>query len=256
MPSMRKPIPDKTRFVFMPSSILQNLKVFFVGALLITGAMTVSGCQNLIQDVEAVLQHDDVPKFSLEQQDAFRAFEANRFDEAIALFQSAIDIESDPILKAKLYNGLGSSLNQLDRYGEAITAYEQALSLAPEKAQVWVNLGVTQRLAGNYEQALTAYKEALKRDANLATAHSSIGSLLVLQNKPKPAVEAFNSAIAIDANMAVSHGNLALAFAMLGRFEEAQSSLRRAIELGYDNGDVIQEKINGYKNPVRSEGKG
>ena len=207
------------------------------------GSLTLSACQTFVQDVDAVLRHDDVPKLSLEQQNAFLAFEESRFSQAVDLFDAAIQIESDQKLKSKLYNGLGSSLNALDRYQEAINAYQKALDLNEENAQVWVNLGVSQRLAGDYDNALKSYEQALILNGDLATAHSSIGSLRVLQNKPDLAIEAFQNAITLDANMAVSHGNLALAYAMVGSFEEAQSSLKRAVALGYDNGEVIQERI-------------
>ena len=228
----------------MSYPFFQKFKVLSFGAFFMVGAWTVTGCQTLVQDVDAVLKHDDVPKFSLEQQNAFLAFEENRFSQAIDLFNSAIQIESDQRLKAKLYNGLASSLNELERYNEAIDAYRQALELTPNNAQVWVNLGVSQRLAGDYENALLSYEKALELDAQLATAHSSIGSLRVLQNEPELAIAAFKNAIDIDANIAVSHGNLALAYAMIGSFDEAQSSLKRAVALGYDNGDVIQDRIN------------
>lgn len=227
----------------MPSFNFPNFKTYIISTFIFLVAISSTGCQSLVQDVEAVLKHDDVPKFSLEQQDAFRAFENNQFSQAVELFRSAIEIESDPTLKAKLYNGLGSSLNELDRYEEAVAAYEEALELAPQKAQVWVNLGVAQRLAGDYDKALKAYEQALSLNGKLATAHSSIGSLRVLQNKPQQAIQAFQSAIDLDPNIAVTHGNLALALAMVGRYEDAQSSLKRAVALGYDNSKVIQERI-------------
>ncbi|MEM9137283.1 MAG: tetratricopeptide repeat protein [Cyanobacteria bacterium P01_F01_bin.42] len=210
-------------------------------------AIALGSCQSVTTNVNAIMKHDDVPQLSREQQNAFSAFESGQFSKAVKLFKQAIAIEPDAGLKATLYNGLGSSHNELNQPTQAIEAYLESLKLNQQNAQVWVNLGIAQRLIGEYDEALKSYRAALKLDSSLATAYSSIGSLRVLKGQPELAIDAFNSAIAIDENLAVTHGNLALAYAMVKQFDQAQQSLKRAIALGYENGDLVQSRINELK---------
>ncbi len=224
-------------------SRLLNRKRWVCWGLFLAGALATGGCQSLTTSVDAIMRHDAPPRLSLKQRKAYSAFDAGQFSQAVGLFQDAIAIESDKALKAMLYNGLGSSHNELEQQSEAIAAYEASLKLVPDNAQVWVNLGIAQRLHGAYEDALQSYEKALALDDSLATAHSSIGSLRVLQGQPQLAIASFQSAIDLDANLAVTHGNLALAHAMVENFEEAQQSLKRAVALGYENGNLIQARI-------------
>lgn len=216
----------------------------FVGTgVWLAGMIVLTGCQSIPPNVDAILQQDEPSRLSLKQQEAFSAFEAGRYVQAVSLFETAIAIESDANLKAKLYNGLGSAHNELSQPAEAILAYQESLKLNAENAQVWVNLGIAQRLKGDFDDALNSYEAAIALDDSLATAYSSIGSLRVLQGQPQLAIEAFQNAIELDATIAVTHGNLALAYAMVKQFDRAQQSLKRAVALGYENGDLIQSRI-------------
>lgn len=212
---------------------------------LLSGGLT--GCQALATGVDAIFNQNDMAPLMSSQRDAFSAFEGGRYSQAVVLFEAALEQELNPELKAKLYNGLGLSYNELNQRSDAMAAYQEALTLNPNNAQVWVNVGIVQRLDGDFDAALKAYEMALDLDDQLATAHSSIGSLQVLQGQPDLAIASFQSAIALDDSISVSHGNLALAQAMVGEFDQAQASLTRAIELGYDNGDLIQDQINELK---------
>lgn len=225
----------------------QKIKHWFAFALILTGSGGLVGCQALATGVDAILKQGDLAALNKAQNAAFSAFEQGKYDQAASLFQRAIEQEGDPELKAKLYNGLGLSQNELNQRSAAIAAYQEALNLSPKNAQVWVNLGIVQRLNEDYDEALESYEIALDLDDQLATAHSSIGSLWLLQGKPELAVSSLQKAIALDGTLAVSHGNLALAQAMLGQFDLAQASLARAVDLGYNNADVVQTRINELK---------
>ena len=225
----------------------QTIKQWSVLGLLFVLSSGLIGCQVLATGVDAILKQEDGSSLTVPQKNAFSAFEGGRYSQAVVLFEAAIERDPNSELKAKLYNGLGLAYNELNRRSEAIAAYQDALKLNPANAQVWVNIGIVQRLDGDYDEALKSYEMALELDAQLATAHSSIGSLWVLQGEPELAIASFQNAIALDGTISVSHGNLALAQAMVGQFEKAQISLARAVELGYDNGDLIQDQINRLK---------
>ena len=219
-------------------------------ALLASLTLGVSSCR-FSEGVDTLMAGASARQKS--QQQAYAALQDGDYSAARELFEAAIAKKPKPQELAQLYNGLGTVYNQLDQVSEAITAYKASLKLDPESPQVWVNLGVVYRLDGTYDKALAAYEKALTLDPNLATAHSSIGSLYVLQAKPELAIEAFQKAIAIDENLAITHGNLALAYAMVGQFQDAETSLNRAIALGYENGNVVQERIQELKKLDQTE---
>ncbi|MCM1983428.1 tetratricopeptide repeat protein [Lyngbya confervoides] len=221
----------------------KGYKLFLLILLMLPGIGLLTGCQTVVSHLEAILRHDSPAQRDSKGRAAFAALDQGQYEQSIPLFLKALETESNPQTKSQLYSGLGSAYDELNQLSESMAAYEQALALTPDNPQIWVNLGIVQRLQGNHQQALQSYQQALKLDGNLATAHSSMGSLYVLQGQPKQAIAAFKKALSLDANLAVSHGNLALAYAMDGQFENANQSLKRAVALGYNNGPVIQARI-------------
>ena len=176
------------------------------------------------------------------------AFDSEDYEKAVQLYQAAIAAgksKGDELVY--LYARLGLSYDSLDRFDEAIAAYQKALEIDPKAHEVWVNLGVAYRLKGNYDQAITSYQKALAINPNYAEAHSSLGTLYILQGKPQEAVGKFETAIKLDPTLAVAHGNLALAYAMVDRFEDADAALRQSIVLGYKNAETIRERIEQLK---------
>jgi serine/threonine-protein kinase len=124
---------------------------------------------------------------------------------------------------------------------KAVSSYEQATSLDPEYAPAWAGLSEVRRqqggqgyipLAEGTEQARAAANRALGLDPNLADAHSAMGSILLFYDWDWAAADAaFQRALTIEpgnARALVGAGRLARA---LGRFDEALTLNRRAVEL-------------------------
>lgn len=142
-----------------------------------------------------------------------------------------------------VYKIIGASYDSLDDSEKAIAAYEKALEINENNYQVWTNLGVTYRSIGDFDKALECYNKALEIEPEYAEVHSSLGSLYTLQGDAKKAIEYFEKAVELDPTLATCYGNMALALAMEGRFEEAEAALKQAKVLGYQNYEVIQERI-------------
>ena len=185
-------------------------------------------------------------------------------ERGIALYQQgdypAAELALDSALAAgvskypreQLYTILGNTLNELNRFDEAIAAHRKALEINPRLHEAWVNLGIVYRLTGDFEQAEVCYLKALAIAPNYAQLHASLGALYIFKDEPHKAIPSLERAIALDRQLAVSHANLALAYAMIGKFDEAESALRRAIVLGYRNAATIQERIDALKAAKKS----
>ncbi len=73
---------------------------------------------------------------------------------------------------------LGNLLMDSGRFREAIAAYEKALELRPEDANVRVDMGTCYRNAGESERAAEEYRKALSFDPSNLQAHRNLGVVL------------------------------------------------------------------------------
>src|SRR5713101_2817145 len=72
----------------------------------------------------------------------------------------------------------GNALHSLQRYQEALAAYEQAIHLDPNFALAYKNKGWTLNNLKRYQEALVAYEQAIHLDPNLALAYNNKGLTL------------------------------------------------------------------------------
>ena len=79
---------------------------------------------------------------------------------AISLIQKAIEVNNDDDIM--LYTKLGGLYATLEKYQDAINAYQKALVLRPNDAFIYVSLGSIYQTVNNNEDALKAYKKALE----------------------------------------------------------------------------------------------
>ena len=77
---------------------------------------------------------------------------ANKILEALKL------TGDDPML----YTKLAGIYTDMDKYDEAIAAYEKVIKLRPDDAFVYISLGNIYETQGKYQEALGAYKSALQ----------------------------------------------------------------------------------------------
>lgn len=93
----------------------------------------------------------------------FKAFKAQRYEEAIKYFKAVIEIDPDA---AAVHYGLGFIYGELGRYAEAVEAYKQAIRIKPDVADAHNNLSLAYVKSGNHDAALEEYKilEGLDRE--------------------------------------------------------------------------------------------
>jgi tetratricopeptide (TPR) repeat protein len=64
----------------------------------------------------------------------------------------------------------GVTLNELNRYEEALASYDKAISLKPDYHEAWMNRGVSFSKLNRYEEALVAYDKAISIEPDYADA--------------------------------------------------------------------------------------
>jgi predicted O-linked N-acetylglucosamine transferase (SPINDLY family) len=112
----------------------------------------------------------------------------------------------------------------------AIALYRQALSSDPREHALWTELADVLERTGRIEEAADALRQALalKEDAR---AYSRLGVLLALRSRLPEAETALRRAIELDPALALAHDNLGTVLQSRERVDEAIESYRRAIAL-------------------------
>ena len=157
--------------------------------------------------------------------------------EAEEFFRKAI--ERDPSF-ALAYSGLADSLSLQVNYGDAPllatlkqaqAAADTALKLDPGLSEAWTSSAF---IASNREQndrAERMYRRAIELNPNNAMALKFYGQLLVATGRIDEGLRALENAAGLDPLSAIVQQNLAMALENHGRFSEAATHYRRAIEI-------------------------
>ncbi|MEO0455707.1 MAG: tetratricopeptide repeat protein [Cyanobacteria bacterium P01_A01_bin.114] len=220
--------------------------------LVLLGLLTLTGCPAIFNG-----QFTDLtPRDSALAEDAsgddrlsagVLAYDAGDLAEAATQVEAALELGVIDYELDQAHTILGNIYTDLERYEDAIEQHQQALERNDKNYEAWVNLGVTYRLLGNYEEAEKAYQSALALNADYPELYASLGALSIVQGDSIQAISHLEKAASLDGNLDVTFANLALAYAMDNQFEEADTALRRALALGYENGDIISERIEEFK---------
>ena len=79
---------------------------------------------------------------------------------------------------AQAWIELGNALMDMQRYGEAIDAYDKALALDPKNVPVLVDQGTCYRGIGKFDKAVEQYRKALKIDPRFPNGHRNLAVVL------------------------------------------------------------------------------
>ena len=127
---------------------------------------------------------------------------AGRSGAAIAQYRKAVALQPG---YAQAVNNLGIALNTAgielagqDRGEEALRAFQEALALKPDDAEIEINLGNAHAALHQPAQAVACYESALARSPDDADAHANLGHALRQLGRNDAAVAAYDRAMALD----------------------------------------------------------
>ena len=151
-----------------------------------------------------------------------------RTDEAIALFQQALQIKPD---YADAYYNLGNALLHETKVDDAIALYRRALQLNPDYAKAHINLGNALILEGKMDEAMDHYQQALQITPNDAEAHIDLGNALLQKGKADEAIAHFRQALQINPDYAEACYDLGNALLQEGKTDEAMANYEQAVQV-------------------------
>ncbi len=155
-------------------------------------------------------------------------FDVQRFDEAIDAYQKALEIDgSDP----SILTNLGNALYFMDAYDNAAQYLRQAIALDPTDATAWAYLGNAQYALEQPRAAMGCYHRALECDAENLEATRNLGNIYHDAQDFKQAVDYFERALKITPEDPTSWANLGNSKRYLKDYAGAEAALKMALEI-------------------------
>jgi serine/threonine protein kinase len=154
---------------------------------------------------------------------------------------------------ASLYNKKAMNLRNLERYGEALAAYNQAIRLDPTDATTFREKAVTLWYLERYEEALTACDQAIRLNPNDASLYNTKAMNLRNLERYEEALVALDQAICLDPHHGSTYSQKGSVLNVLKRYEEALASYNKLISLAPESASAYQGKAVVLRNLERYE---
>ena len=126
------------------------------------------------------------------------------------------------------YYGLGLAYTGLEKFEDAVAAYQRAIGFVPDWAYTHAALASAYANMHRYAEALDAYKVANALDPNDEMIHHQLGNVYSKRGERSAAMQHQQRAIAISPEFAAAHYQLGLLYAQEKRWTDAIASYRTA----------------------------
>jgi Flp pilus assembly protein TadD len=157
---------------------------------------------------------------------AKKAFEEGDYAQAAELYDEFVSLDPG---NADALNALGVALFNLGRYQEAGQRYREAIDVNPEYANALVNLAALQQ--ANPKEAEPLLRRVLKINPKYPGVRSMLGIMLLSSGDDHGAKAALRKAQKATPNDPITLLGLAQIARVEGRFDDAQSLLKRTLEI-------------------------
>ena len=155
------------------------------------------------------------------------------YEHAIEDFTKAIELKSD---HADAFSLRGLAYDRQGEYEHAIEDFTKAIELKPDHINAHYNRGFVYDTKGEYDRAVEDYTKVIELKPEFANAYYDRGCILVyrIQDEYDRAIEDFTKVIELEPDHADAHYDRGLAYLHLKKWQEAQSDLAAAKDMGVD----------------------
>lgn len=154
---------------------------------------------------------------------AFELHQKGQMDEAIKAYE-ALDLESSEE-KAKCYELLGIAYAQKQDFKKALSHFQRALRLRPDRLSIQNNLATCHKKLGHTQKAMKLYKHILKHHPFQCVTLNNLASLYLQENQHQVARYLLKKAISLQPKYADAYYNLGLI--------EGIEPFKQALDLGH-----------------------
>ena len=131
----------------------------------------------------------------------------------------------------------GQQLSRDEDYEGAIAAYNQAIKLDPDNADIYHSQGIALVWSGDYEGAIAAYNQAIALDSTDAWVYNSRGNAYYMQGKYEQAIDDYTQAITLDSDYHWAYFNRANAYFLSDDYEAAWQDAQQGAKLDPQDGN-------------------
>jgi tetratricopeptide (TPR) repeat protein len=160
-----------------------------------------------------------------------------RMDEAISHYSEAVD--SDPYLETAIIL-LALSLAQQGQVDEAVLTLEKGLKRIPNSADLNNHLGMLHHVSGNLDTAVIFYRKAISLQSDHGEALNNLAAALVQKKEYEEALIICKKLVNQHPDRPETYYNVASVYALQRQIEKSVEWLRKAIERGYSNWEMIK----------------
>jgi tetratricopeptide (TPR) repeat protein len=170
----------------------------------------------------------------------------DKFEEALSLYQQALSIYPE---YARVHYNIGVAFQRTGRIENAISSYQKTLSITPEDVEANINLGVLLKSLDRVEEAVACYKRALKINPDHAEAYNNLGVIYQEQSLLDKAESCSRKALSINPEYAEAYNNLGSTLKKQGLLEEAISCCQKALLInpGHAESHFLMSSLHKYK---------
>ena len=166
--------------------------------------------------------------------------QAGQLDESISQYRKAVEFNPD---NAAAYTNLGFALAAEGKQDEAMAQYEKSLEVDPKNAKAQSNLGAALIEKGRVAEGIEHCRKALEADPEDAEAHNSLGVALARSGRLDEAIPHLEKAVSIDAGSLEYQYNLGRILAAGGRFSEALPHFEQAVKISGEQDPLSMEML-------------
>jgi serine/threonine protein kinase len=148
--------------------------------------------------------------------DALKLLETERYAEALTSLNQALSLDPD---LTYAHNARGLALYHLQHYAEALTALDQAVALNPNDTTAHYGRGLVSEQLKHYADALISYEQVTRLDAAYAAAWRKKADVLSELKRYEEALAAYEKALQLDRNDADAYAGKGNALKQLGRIK-------------------------------------
>jgi len=174
-----------------------------------------------------------------------------QYEKAIEYWKKAIAVKENP----RYYASLGNAFRRLERYDEAIAAYDKALQTAPNHPVIRLlheSLGICLAEVGRYDEAVDQLKKAIDSKPGIAGYYYTLSDILGRSGRYEEALARFETALSLDQKNIGAYRTLGLAYLEIGKKEEARRCLEAYLKSEPEDADEIQGIIDSMRIGTRA----
>src|SRR5579883_730743 len=159
-------------------------------------------------------------------------YELQRYKDALNAYEQAAKIQPN---YAQAWNGQAETLSELKEYQEALTAYDKAIQIQPNYLEAWRGRSFVLNHLQRYQEAIASFDKTLQLQQNKdPEVWNAKGEALSHLNQNDQAVKSYEKAIELKQDYYEAWYNKGWALQNLKQYEQALAAYNKAIKFKPD----------------------